>query len=430
LIIHKTLRDKRFTSLALKHLIDFVVRRRISLASYAGETSVSYHGRADRPDGCPAVTPSALTRICYTPAKKTYEFIGPLARLALAMQLDELIHPNRYKTHLHNSLAVLAAPECQQNSLRKKSSHDTSNCMCPDADGETMTNARLAVRVVAFTLMLVVCGKADAQKVDAPSPTSQQHILSLNFTNNGQHLAASVGQQIEITLGTIGGPQYGKPEVSSAAIRLESVALGVPVTPGGPTFIYIFEAAAEGQVQVKVPIINSNNPDWTEQHSFAATIHVGPASGNPRGPHPFLTPDQSNTQPWKSAWTNLKNVQQSFKPSLPRLRGVEVELVVANPGPASGEVTMALMNTEGENLAYVSKTVTVADCNHVLFLLPKGGARVSPGQVYRIALSGAGGVFGWKYVKDGYANGAASMNGKPLSGDTPSAFLFRTFGAN
>jgi len=320
--------------------------------------------------------------------------------------------------------------ECQQNRLRKKSSHGTSNCMCPYADGETMTNARLAVCLVAFTLVMVVCGKADVQKVDTPSPTSQQHILSLNFTNNGQHLVASVGQQIEITLGTVGGPQYGKPEVSSAAIRLECVALGVPVTPGGPTFTYIFEAAAEGQVQVKVPIIHSVNPDWAQQHTFAATIHVGPASGNPRGPHPFLTPDQSNTEPWKGAWTNLNNVQQSFKPSLPRLTGIEVELVVANPGPASGEVTMALMNAEGENLADVSKTVTVADCNHVLFLLPKGGARVLPGQVYSIALNGDRGVFGWKYVKDGYTNGAASMNGKPLSGETPSAFLFRTFGAN
>ena len=117
------------------------------------------------------------------------------------------------------------------------------------------------------------------------------------------------------------GRSYGKPEVSSAAIRLEGVALGVPVTPGGPTFTYIFEAAAEGQVQIKVPIINSANPDWTKQHTFAATIHVGPASGNPRKPHAFLMPDQSNTEPWKSAWTNLNNAQQSFKPSLPRLTG-------------------------------------------------------------------------------------------------------------
>jgi hypothetical protein len=306
--------------------------------------------------------------------------------------------------------------------------------MCPYADGETMTNARLAVCAVAFTLALVVCGKADAQKVDAPSPTSQQHILSLNFTNNGQQLVASVGQQIEITLGTVGGPQYGKPEVSSAAIRLECVALyrriGLPVTPGGPTFIYIFEAAAEGQAQVQIPIINSHNPDWTKEHTFAATIHVGPASGNPRKPHAFLTPDQSNTEPWKGAWTNLNNMQQNFKPLLPRLTGIEIELVVANPGPASGEVTLALMNAEGENLAYVSKTVAVADCSHVLFRFPKGGIRVLPAQIYSIALNGGGGVFGWKYVKDGYANGAASLNGKPLSRDTHGTFLFRTFGAN
>jgi hypothetical protein len=320
--------------------------------------------------------------------------------------------------------------ECQQNRLRKKSSHGSSNCMCPYADVETLTNARLAVCLVAFTLVLVVCGKADAQKADAPSSTSQQHILSLKFANNGQHLVASVGQQIEITLGTVGPAQYGKPEVSSAAIRLESVELSLPVIPGGPTFTYIFEAAAEGQVQVKVPIINSHNPDWTKQHTFSATIHVGPASGNPRKPHAFLTPDQANTEPWKTAWTNLNNAQQSFKPLLPRLTGVEVELVVANPGPASGEVTMALMNAEGENLAYVSKTVAVADCNHVLFLFPKGGVRVLPGQIYSVALNGGGGVFGWKYVKDGYANGAASMNGKPLSGETPATFLFRTFGAN
>jgi hypothetical protein len=318
--------------------------------------------------------------------------------------------------------------ECQQNKLRKKSSHGTSKCMYLYADGETMTNARLAVCSVAFALALVVCGQADAQKVDSPSPAFQQHILSLNFTNNGQHLVASVGQQIEITLGTVGGPQYGKPEISSTAIRLESTALGhTPegsITPGGPTFIYIFEAAAEGEAQVKVPIINSANPDWTKQHTFSATIHVGPASGNPRRPHAFLTPDQSNTEPWKNAWTTLRNARQDFVPSLPRLTGVEVELVVANPGPASDEVTMWLA---GES---ISKTVTVAKCSHVLFLLPKGGVRVVPGQVYSIVLNGDHSVFGWKYVAGGYPKGEASLNGKPLSRDAHRTFLFRTFGAN
>jgi hypothetical protein len=293
-----------------------------------------------------------------------------------------------------------------------------------------VTNPRLPVCLVAFVLLLAVCSKTHAQKVATSSPSASQELLSLNFKDNGQHLIAAVGQQIEITLGTVGGPQYGKPEVSSPAVRLQSTALGWPPTPGGPSFTYIFEAEAEGEAQVTVPIIFSDNPEWTKQHTFVVTIRVRLAPGNRRGLHASLTPDQSNTEPWKNAWTNLRNARQSFVPSLPRLIGVAVELVVANPGPASDEVTMTLMNAEGEALAVVSKTVAVADCNHVLFLFPKGGARVLPGQVYSIALNGDGGVFGWKYVKDRYANGAASLNGKPLSGETPSTFLFRTFSAN
>jgi hypothetical protein len=299
------------------------------------------------------------------------------------------------------------------------------------AQGETVTNARLPVSLVAFALLLAVCSKTDAQKVDTSSPTAKQQVLSLDFTNNGQHLTATVGQQIEITLGTVGPKQYGKPQVSFPAIRLESIALDWPPNPGGPTFIYILEAAGEGDAQVKVPIINSENPEWTKEHTFAVTIRVGPADKNSTALRGSLVPDQANTEPWKNAWTSLnKVVRQTFVPSLPRLTGVEVELVVANPGPASSEVTMTLMNAEREVLAVVSKTVPVVDCNHVLFLLPNGGVGVSPGQVYSIAVSGGDGAFGWKYVADGYGKGDASLNGKPLSWDTRRTFLFRTFGAN
>ncbi len=100
-----------------------------------------------------------------------------------------------------------------------------------------MRNVGLIICMAAFTLALVICSKADAQKIDAPSATPQQHILSLNFRNNGQHLTAFVGQQIEITLGTVGPPQYGKPEISSPAIRLVSTALW-QTTPAGPAGRY------------------------------------------------------------------------------------------------------------------------------------------------------------------------------------------------
>ena len=292
-----------------------------------------------------------------------------------------------------------------------------------------MTTSRSAVFLVTLASLWTCFGDADAQKVDMSSTSIEQHVLSLNFTNNGQHLAATVGQRIEITLGTVGPKQYGTPQVSSPAIRLESVALAVPPNPGGPTYVYIFETAAEGEAQVKIPIINSENPDWTKRLTFAVTIHVGSA-GHPPALHASMTPDQANTAPWKDAWTNLLNdVRQTFTPSLPRLAGVEVELVVANPGPSDDEVTLYLGNAEGEVLAVVSNTVPVADCRHILFVFPNGGLPVSAGQVYSIRLSG-GSVFGWKYVVGGYASGAASVNGRPLVPDSRSTFLFRTFGAS
>jgi hypothetical protein len=294
-----------------------------------------------------------------------------------------------------------------------------------------MTNSRSPVFLVAMVFLWTACGTAEAQKVDVSSTSTTQQVLPLNFTNNGQHLTVSVGQQIEITLGTVGGPQYGEPLVSSPTIRLESTALGWPPNPGGPSFTYIFEAAAEGEAQVTVPTIYSQDQDLTRRLTFTVTIRVGPATGGRSAAYASRTPDQANTASWTNAWTNLFNdVRQTFQPSLPRLTGVEVQLVVANAGAASDEVTMTLVNAAGQVLADVSKTVPVAECSHVLFLLPKGGARVLPGQVYGIQLHGDSGLFGWKYVVGGYANGAASFNGRPLLPDTRSTFLFRTFGAS
>jgi hypothetical protein len=147
--------------------------------------------------------------------------------------------------------------------------------------------------------------------------------------------------------------------------------------------------------------------------------------------HALLMPDQANTAPWQNAWTNLNNfARQTFIPSLPGLTGVEVELVVANPGPESAEVSMMVLNEEGVGVASVFKTVTAADCGHVVFILPRGGLAVSPGHVYSIALSGGDNLFGWKYVVGGYSHGSAFFKDKPLLKSTRSGFMFRTFGAN
>jgi hypothetical protein len=291
-----------------------------------------------------------------------------------------------------------------------------------------MTNSRSSVLLVAVGFSCIACGIVCAQKSDSSSTGIRQQSLSLSFANNGQRLTAEVGQQIEMTLGIVGPRQYDTPQVSGPAIRLETIELTGPQNPGGPTYVYIFQAALEGEAQVKIPVVNTENPDEAKRLTFAVTIRVRSAHRD-RLALQALT-DQANIAPWDKAWTNLLNdVRQTFKPSLPRLIRIEVELVVANAGPTEGEVVMSVQDKEGEVLALVSRTVAAADCGHVLFIFPNGGLQLYPGQVYSIRLSG-GSLFGWKYVVGGYPSGAATFNGRPLLPEARSTFLFRTFGAS
>jgi hypothetical protein len=142
-----------------------------------------------------------------------------------------------------------------------------------------------------------------------------------------------------------------------------------------------------------------------------------------------MTPDQVNTEGWTKAWTNLVNdAEQTFTPSVPRLLGVEVELVVGNAGGLEDQLTLTVLDETGRAVSIVTESVQTADCDHATFVIPQGGVDVKPGQFYRLRLSG-GTTFGWKYVLGGYERGAATFNGRPLLPNARSTFLFRTFGA-
>ena len=139
--------------------------------------------------------------------------------------------------------------------------------------------------------------------------------------------------------------------------------------------------------------------------------------------------DLVNTAGWDKGWTNLVNdVEQTFTPSLTRLMGVELELVVGNAGIAEDKLTLTVLNATGGTVSVVTKSVPTADCDQVMFVIPNGGVQVTPGQTYRLKLSG-GTTFGWKYVVGGYDKGEATFNGKPLLPTARTTFLFRTFGA-
>ncbi len=146
-------------------------------------------------------------------------------------------------------------------------------------------------------------------------------------------------------------------------------------------------------------------------------------------PPALWQPDQVNTEGWDKAWTNLVNdVEQSFTPSVEKLAGVEVELLLGNEGEVKDELTLSVLDEKGQTLTTVTQLVPADDPGPVVFEIPDGGVDVTPGHRYRLRLSG-GTTFGWKYVVGGYEKGEATLNGKPLLAQARSTFLFRTFGA-
>ena len=106
-------------------------------------------------------------------------------------------------------------------------------------------------------------------------------------------------------------------------------------------------------------------------------------------PGTSMRADQVNGARWEKAWTNLMNdVEQSFTPSLPKLLAVEVDLVVGNAGPDEDELTLTVLDSNGRTLAIVTEPVAITGCEHKMFVLPKHGLVVKPGQTYWLRLKG------------------------------------------
>ena len=115
-----------------------------------------------------------------------------------------------------------------------------------------MEHSRSAVLLLVLGLLWGSQGNGDVQNTVSQS-SAKHHVLYLKNTNTGQGVDAAVGQPIQITLQTIGPGEYDSPQISSSAIRFESVAFAKEPIPAGPTQIYRFRAVSEGEAQVKIP---------------------------------------------------------------------------------------------------------------------------------------------------------------------------------
>jgi hypothetical protein len=140
-----------------------------------------------------------------------------------------------------------------------------------------MGHSRSAVLLLVLGLLWGFHGNGEAQNTVSQS-TAEQHVLYLKNTNTGQHVAAAVGQPIQITLQTIGPGEYDSPQISSPAIRFESVGFAKEPIPAGPTQIYRFRAVSEGEAQVKIPHVihvQSSVGHITDSNPiFAVTVRV------------------------------------------------------------------------------------------------------------------------------------------------------------
>ena len=142
-----------------------------------------------------------------------------------------------------------------------------------------MEHSRSAVRWLAVGLLWAFHGNSDAQNTVSQS-SARQDVLYLKNANTGQHVDAAVGRPIQITVQTIGPGEYDSPQISSPAIRFESVAFAKEAIPAGPTQIYRLRAVSEGEAQVKIRhVIHLQSslpagPVTDANRTFAVTVHV------------------------------------------------------------------------------------------------------------------------------------------------------------
>jgi len=80
-------------------------------------------------------------------------------------------------------------------------------------------------------------------------PTSQ---FSLTMADTGRTITVPVASEVDVTLQTIGPAEYGNPQLSSPSVRFLSVSYVTPPVPAGPTQLFRFEAAAQGQTTITI----------------------------------------------------------------------------------------------------------------------------------------------------------------------------------
>lgn len=96
--------------------------------------------------------------------------------------------------------------------------------------------------------------------------------IRLDNSSNGRTISAAPGDEIEITLQTIGPGQYLMPTVAGPILSLGEFAPAVQ-NPGGPTQIFRFQAVAVGRGEIRITHTISD-PRAPQTPAFAIVVEV------------------------------------------------------------------------------------------------------------------------------------------------------------
>jgi hypothetical protein len=106
--------------------------------------------------------------------------------------------------------------------------------------------------IATIGILCITAGCSSPGKPSGPG-------LSLSNADNGRVLSVNTGDEIDVTLQTIGGGEYfQRPDVSSRSIVLLSVSYVSPPNPAGPKQLFRFKAAAPGQAAISIPHTGQN----------------------------------------------------------------------------------------------------------------------------------------------------------------------------
>jgi hypothetical protein len=107
-------------------------------------------------------------------------------------------------------------------------------------------------------LLVAACSGTDGTE---PSP------IALSRGDSQTTVAAAVGQELDVTLQTVGPGEYGPPSLSSPAIRFLDVSHPSQQNPGGPRQLFRFRAVSAGSVEVSIAHTDDDPP-------FSITVNV------------------------------------------------------------------------------------------------------------------------------------------------------------